>query len=200
MSKALQKVEDDDAEYGPAMSALNSRQRSFVMALFTGHGRHGRVSEAYLAAGYSGDNANAVAASASRLLHSDSVQAAISEVCRRALGGMAHDPVRVVQEIMSDPSHEDRLRAAGRVLDHAAPTVQQISVTHEDITPASRDKDLVSYLRELIALGVVREKLIDKFGFSGLSRYERLMQIEDATFTEVVPTTAVADDGEPPLW
>jgi hypothetical protein len=196
MTKALTQRDDDDAEYGPAMSALNTRQRAFVMNLFTGSGRYGRYSEVYLKAGYASSNPEAVSACASRLLHSDSVQAAISEVCRRALGGMAHDAIGVVAEILADPTHKDRLKAATRVLDHAAPTVQQISVTHEDVTPASRDKDLVAYLRELIALGVERNKLVEKFGFSGLSRYEKLLAIEDATFTEVVP----ASEDEPSNW
>ena len=47
-----------------------------------------------------------------------------------------------------------------------------------DVTVNHTDSALQD-LRTLIGLGVAREKLVEIFGFSGLSRYEKMLEEQD---------------------
>ena len=84
-----------------------------------------------------------------------------------------------MREIIGDPEHRDRLKAAQTILERIEPTLSRIdvSVKHEII---DRDGEAVSYLRKLRELGVSREKMEEELGYSDLPRYERLLQLEDA--------------------
>ena len=193
MTKLPAPDDDDDDDLGPAMAALLPRQRAFVQELFNKRPAPGRISAAYRAAGYGeGSSPDAVAANASRLTQNPNIQAAIKELTVKVAGSLAPEALDVLREIMHDPTHKDRARVASQFVERAAPQVQQIAVTHEDITPASRDREMVAYLRKLLSLGVSRQKLEDELGYSALPKYERLMRLEDqskgivdAEFTEV---------------
>ncbi len=77
VSKSIVAVENTD-DLGPAMLALLPRQRAFVEALFINRGpQRGRLSAAYVAAGYQG-SPEAIAAHASRLMQNPAIQAALA--------------------------------------------------------------------------------------------------------------------------
>src|SRR6202041_2107955 len=83
-----------------------------------------------------------------------------------------------VREVISDVAHKDRLKASMAVIERIDPveTRQHIEVTH---TAVNHDVDAVAVLRHLKAIGAPREMLELNFGYSGLSRYERLLAAED---------------------
>jgi phage terminase small subunit len=197
-------VADNPDDLGPAMAALLPRQRAFVEQLFINRQGRGRLSASAAAAGYGVNSTpHALAVIASRLVQMPAIVAAIREYTMRVASSLAPEAIDVLKDIMRDPSHKDRARIASQFVERAAPIVQQIQVTHEDVTPQSREKDMVAYLRRLLSLGVPREGLEKEFGYSGLPRYERLLKLEDASkpgaakqqieegsFTEVVVPSA----------
>jgi phage terminase small subunit len=202
-------VADNPDDLGPVMAALLPRQRAFVEQLFINRQGRGRLSASAAAAGYGvGSTPHALAVIASRLVQTPAIVAAIREYTVKVAGSLAPEALDVLKEILRDPMHKDRARIASQFIERAAPTVQQIQVTHEDVTPQSREKEMVNYLRHLLSLGVGREALEKEFGYSGLPRYERLMKLEDASkpvaakdqieegsFTEVViPSAAGLED------
>jgi phage terminase small subunit len=103
----------------------------------------------------------------------------IAEVTKKTIRSAAPHAIAAVQEILADPKHKDRLKAANVVLERIDPTVvrHDINVTHT----IDRNAEAVAYLRKLKALGVSRDKLEDELGYSDLPRYERLLALEDAS-------------------
>jgi len=101
---------------GPAMRALNERQRYFVCALMV-YG--GEQSEAYRAAGYNVTTDNSAGASASRLARSDGIVAAIKEEAMRRLDSAPALAVSTLVELASYKNNDDkvRLKAANSILD-----------------------------------------------------------------------------------
>ena len=59
---------------------------------------------------------------------------------------------------------------------HPAETGHTVDVHHH----VDHDAEAIAQLRMLKSLDVPRAKLEEVFGFTGLSRYERLLDIEDA--------------------
>jgi hypothetical protein len=88
-------------------------------------------------------------------------------------------PLAAVREIIADPDHRDRLKAAQTILERVEPTMARldVNVRHQVI---DRDGEAVAYLRKLKALGVSRDKMEAELGYSDLPRYERLLALEDA--------------------
>ena len=109
----------------------------------------------------------------------------ISEVTRRQIRTAAPEALAAVREIIADPEHRDRLKAANVILERIEPTMQRVDVhvKHETI---DRNAEAVAYLRKLKALGVSREKLEAELGYSDLPRYERLLALEDAKKAAVI--------------
>jgi len=100
-------------EYGPAMRILTEKQREFVSRLVeTGCS----YTDAARAAGYSGVSANSLRVTGHRLAHDDKVIAAIREEAERKMRAGAAFGVHALEEIARDPTHKDRLRAAGKLL------------------------------------------------------------------------------------
>jgi hypothetical protein len=190
MTKELVKRDEDDAEYGPAMAALQPKQRAFVMNLFTGSSRNGRYSEAYLKAGYVNSNPETTAACASRLLHNERVQLAISEVTRKAASSLAPEALHALTEILADPMHKDRARVATALVERAAPSIQQIAVSHTHEIVDKRVEEINALQIQRDKLGASREALIATWGAQGLARIEANERaskpvIEDGSFVEV---------------
>src|SRR5262249_9665056 len=103
----------------------------------------------------------------------------IEEVTRKQIRSSAPEAIAAVREIIADPEHRDRLKAAQTILERIEPTLQRLDVRvkHEAV---DRDGEAVAYLRKLRALGGSREKLGQEVGFPDLTRYERLLELEDA--------------------
>lgn len=101
---------------GPAMRALNERQRMFVCALAVYGGDQG---EAYRIAGFNVANDNSARACASRLANSAPVVEAIKEEALRRLDSASMLAVSTLVELASikNPDNKVRLNASNSLLD-----------------------------------------------------------------------------------
>jgi hypothetical protein len=166
----------DAAELGPAMRALNERQRAFVVA-FVVMGES--ATAAARAAGYLDSGSGSIRVIAHRLIHDTRVQAAITEEGARRLKGMMPAALQAVQEIVENPQHKNRLNAAFGVLNRSG--------LHELI----ERKEVHEFRRE--------EKIAEIREFAaqlGLDAKQLLGRCIDVEFEEVEPSPA-APDGEP---
>jgi phage terminase small subunit len=162
-------------------AACTPKERAFVHHLMTLKPERGYKVQAARLAGYGKDStAHNVSALAQELLRKPRVIALIAEMVPKRIHAMAPNALEAYDEILADRSHKDRHKIATAVLERIAPTVSRVDVNvrHEIV---DRDKDMVAYLRKLLALGVSREKLIEELGYSDLPRYERLLALEDAS-------------------
>jgi hypothetical protein len=103
----------------------------------------------------------------------------IAEITRKQIRSSAPEAVAAVREIIANPEHRDRLKAAQTVLERIEPTMQRLDV-HVKHETVDRNAEAVAYLRKLLTLGVPRDKLEQELGYSDLPRYERLLALEDA--------------------
>jgi hypothetical protein len=168
-------------EWGPCMKALASdRHRAFVLALYEVPLGYGAQVKAAKRAGFgtSTSSIQSMASIASRLAHDEKIQAAIREEDEKRIRASAPRAIRALSRLVENPNHKDHARGIGMVLDRVHPTEQRhvVDVHHH----VDHDAEAVAQLRMLKALDVSREKLEEVFGFSGLSRYERMLELEDA--------------------
>ncbi len=108
----------DEPEYGPAMQALNERQRLFVMAMIEFPGSS--QAEAARRAGYS-DVKDAAKVRGHYCAHNPAVQAAIREEASKRLNSASLTAAGVLMELLTDEAVEpkDRIKAAGMLLDRS---------------------------------------------------------------------------------
>jgi hypothetical protein len=167
-------------EWGPCMKALASdRHRAFVLALYEVPLGYGAQVKAAKRAGFGTSTSSAKSWSviASRLAHDEKIQAAIREEDEKRIRASAPRALRALGRLIENPNHKDHGRAIGMVMDRVHPTEQRHVVdVHHHI---DHDAEAVAQLRMLKGLGVARAKLEEVFGFSGLSHYERLLELED---------------------
>jgi hypothetical protein len=100
--------------FGPAMSALNDGQRTFVFCLNNAGNKN--AAEAYRAAGYAETNARQ---HAYHMLHQPNIQAAIREDAVARFGGNVGLALNAIVEMAENPQHKDRLAASKTILNHA---------------------------------------------------------------------------------
>lgn len=135
-------VEHVDGELGPAMAALNEKQRLFVRALFESPKKHGAAVYAARVAGYgtSTSSVRSMANIASRLSSDPKVQDAIQEESRKYVTTLGPLAVRALKNLAGTPSHRDHGRALGMIIDRVLPTqsTHTVKVQH-DATPGMRD-------------------------------------------------------------
>lgn len=165
--------------FGPAMSALNERQRSFVIALVTGEPGHGSLTRAYIAAGYECSDRSLAGKAAHRLSRDDRVIAAIAEESKKIVRVHHPEASLALLNLIRNPDHKDHARAIGMVLDRVDPmtTNHSMTVTHKVVDP---DQEALQELRAARHLGATREKLLELFGANGLERLEALEAAENA--------------------
>lgn len=168
---------EDDARFGPAMRALNVRQRAFVISMLeTGvnspmlHARN---------AGYAGDN-GVLAVTGYRLSHDDRIQAAILEEGERRLKAAAALATSRVVEMLDSADEKIKLKAAEMIFNRTglhARTEHKVTVEHvED------DATLVDRAKRLAAdLGVDITKMI---GYSHMETLPAPGPVIDGEFTE----------------
>jgi phage terminase small subunit len=161
-----------DEELGPAMLALNPRQRSFVLELATGPSGYGSEIRAARAAGYTGTDAS-VRVSTHRTLHNQKVQDALREVGIKQIRASAFAAIRQTQRIANDIEHRDCLRACITLMDRGGFAVE----THHTVTVEhkSLDDQALEALRTMRMLKASREQLEAMFGVAGLLRYEGML-------------------------
>ena len=168
----------DWSDFGPKVQALRDRERRFVWAYLinsmTTVGANGAQSARD--AGFS-DAAEGAKVRAHHLLHRMDVQEAIQELAARELRGLALPALAALGSILKKPDHPDRQKVALSVLSRIGLGEQQAVNfnLHAEVTVNHTDAALDD-LKRLMDLGVPREKLLETFGFSGLSRYEKMLE------------------------
>lgn len=172
---------DDWSGFGPKMQALKDRERRFVWAYLTNSLLDGRSNGAQSArdAGYS-DVKEGAKVRAHALMHRKDILDAMQEVAANELRGLAIPAVVAMAKIIGNEAHVDHRRAVESVLDrigHGARTQIDLNVSGE--VNVNHTDAAVEDLRRLKALGVPREKLLETFGYSGLDRYERMLDEAD---------------------
>jgi phage terminase small subunit len=110
---ALRKNPDEEI-LGPAMSALNERQRAWVQAYYeTG----GNATEASKRAGYAPTSYGSAAVMGCRMRQSPKIQKAMAEYIHgEACGDGIRLGYEVVYKIASNPQHKDQFKAASLLL------------------------------------------------------------------------------------
>ncbi len=143
---------DQDTQLGPAMAALNERQRLFVIALFE-LGPKGNATEAAIRAGYTDNGTNYICVQASRLMASPKVQEAIREEAATQVGAALPYAQRGMMQILRDPAHQDHAKMIKHVqaLGGLNPT-QKHEVVHKT-DAASLRADLMAAIEHLRAVG-----------------------------------------------
>jgi phage terminase small subunit len=176
--------------WGPAMTALDDRRRAFIIALYEIPRGTGAQTRAARMAGFGTAKSSALsmAVIASQLIHDPRILAALEEEDKRRIRAAAPRAIRALGELIEDGSHKDHMRAIDAVLARTHPITTQHTVTVEH--RIDHDAEAVAQLRTLKGLGVVKEKLIEVFGFSGLGRYERMLEAEDIKAGKLIEAKA----------
>ena len=182
------------------LSLKTDKERAFVCSYCT---NGGIGSDAARVAGYGetvkNPDAQYFASTAYRLLGIERIRDAVLALSKRTIRTLAAKAVQTVSEILDDPNHKDRLRAAQAILDRSDPQIQKVDVTHThklDVT-----KESIEYLQHLKSIGASREMLIAEFGELGLSYYEDLLasredeSILDAEFVALPAPTGKEEWG-----
>jgi hypothetical protein len=116
------------AMMGPAMRSLsNDRQRAFARAYVVHPPGHGALINSYIAAGYGHPDSNRqnLSKNAHALSRDERVIAAIREEATKLLRLGHPEAVNTLYEIMRDPAHKDRWKAAAAILDRSDPQTTQ---------------------------------------------------------------------------
>jgi len=181
MTSAIPKqIAELEGPLSAAEAACSARERRFVYWLLNLPPKKGfRVRAARLSGFGESSTPHVLNSLVQALLGQQRIIDLIVEVTRKQIRSSAPEALAAVREIIADPTHRDRLKAAQTILERIEPTMQRIdvSVKHEVV---DRDGEAVAYLRKLKSLNVSREKLEEELGYSDLPRYERLLELEDA--------------------
>jgi hypothetical protein len=174
-----------EIELGPKMQALPERERKFVWFYLTNEGPPNGA-QAARDAGYS-DAAEGAKVRAHALLHRERVILALEEVGKKAFRGLLGPAIKATAAMIADPKHVDHAKVVSSTLARLGLTERtgvDVNVTGE-LTVNHTDAAL-NDLRALLALQVPREKLVEIFGFSGLSRYEKMLAESDARAPKLI--------------
>lgn len=174
------------------MQALSERERKFVWFYVTNEGPP-NAAQAARDAGYS-DVSEGAKVRAHALMHRERVILALEEVGRKAFRGLLGPAVRAASRLIENDKHTDHSKAVFTTLARLGlgeKSSVDVSVSGE-VTVNHTDQAL-NDLRTLMGLGVAREKLEEIFGFSGLSRYEKMLLEQDRAAGKVIEHRA--DEG-----
>lgn len=167
-------------EMGPKLAACSERERAFVWHLLTD--ADGNASEAAKLAGYSdpGNGSAAIRVRGFELMHRERVLQAIEEVGRQQFRTLLVPAIVRSKALLEKPDHPDHVKMLQSMLsrlgfgERSGVDVNvsgEVAVNHTDAA--------IEQLRILRGLGVSREKLVESFGFSGLSRYEKMLDEQE---------------------
>ena len=136
----------------------------------------GNQTRAAITAGYSEEFAKSIG---SRLARNPKVTAAIKEMADQRVRSSAVNAMDVIIEIMRDPTHKDRFKAAIEVANRSGlivTTQHEVKVAH-----TVDDTQMVERIRQLATgLGLDAKQLLGSVGVD-------LDKVIDAEFTEVTP-------------
>jgi hypothetical protein len=164
------------AECGPKMQACSERERLFVWHYLMLGGTYGLASEAARQAGFVDNDNGSIRVTAHRLLQRDRVLDALDEVGRKAFRSLLIPAVAAAAKLIENAKHPDHARTTLSTLSRLGLVEKSsvdLNVTGEVVL--SHTEEAVAQLRALRELGVPRAKLIELFGYSGLTRYETLL-------------------------
>lgn len=106
--------DEELAALSPAMAALVPRQRAFCY-FYISNGGHG--ANAVRSAGYSSKSPNYCRVMAHKLLHSKPILQAIHATSWAFLHSLTTPALSALSDVLRDPTHRDRVRAAALILD-----------------------------------------------------------------------------------
>lgn len=162
-------------ELGPKMQACSERERKFVWFYVTNEGPPNGA-QAARDAGYA-DSSEAAKVRGSELLHRERVILALEEVGKKAFRGLLGPAVKAAAELINNPKHVDHSKAVFTTLARLGlGEKSEVAINHTGEITVNHTDQALTDLRTLIGLGVAREKLVEIFGFSGLSRYEKMLE------------------------
>lgn len=172
-------------ELGPRMQALPERERKFVWFYLTNDGPPNGA-QAARDAGYS-DASEGAKVRAHALLHRERVILALEEVGKKAFRGLLGPAVKAAAQLIQNEKHVDHSKAVFTTLARLGlgeKSTLDVNVSGE--LQVNHTDQALNDLRTLLGLGVAREKLVEIFGFSGLSRYEKMLAEQDARAPKVI--------------
>ncbi len=166
---------DIEPEYGPAMAALNERQRAFVMALIEIPGITNKA--AAIRAGYS-DVSDGAKVRGHYLAHSALVQAAIREEAEKSLNSSSLVAAGVLMKILTDDgtANKDKIKAAGMLLDRSGFGAAQTI----NVNKTTTDRTGKAIMERIAQLG-------QKLGLDPVKLLSGSAEPVDAEFSEVEP-------------
>jgi hypothetical protein len=163
-----------DLEFGPAMSALNERQRAFVLAMVEVPGcSH---AEAARRAGYS-DHLEGAKVRGHYCAHNPAVQEAIREEAGRRLNASSLMAAGILMKMLTDEEIEpkDRIKAAGMLLDRSGFGAAQTINVNKTVTRKVDASEAMARIAEF------RQKFPQQFAkLTGVAP-----EVIDAEFSEV---------------
>ncbi len=176
MNKQLVPADDEVNDFGPCMQACLPKERQFILHLL--EGKSGAQAARLAGYGAEGSTAETFARISYRTLSRGRVTDALAEQSRMTIRSLTPSAIQAVKDILTTTNHKDRAKVALNVIERVDPIVQktEVTVTHT----VDHDGEAVAQLRMLKSLNVAHERLEEVFGFSGLSRYEKLLALEDA--------------------
>lgn len=182
-----------EIELGPKMQACTERERRFVWFYVTDD--DGNASEAARKAGYAdpGPASASIRVQAHNLMHRERVLAAIEEAGRKAFRGLLMPAVRATKTIIDTPKHPDHAKVVLSTLSRLGQSERTgVDVKVEGEIQHNHTDQALNDLRVLINLGVAEEKLVEVFGFSGLSRYRKMLAEQESRAPRMIEGEVVS--------
>lgn len=173
------------SDLGPAMQALTTLQRRFVVAWFVS----GQREKAAHMAGYAGEPGdNLLSVSAHTVWHHPKVQAAIIEYAKAALKTLVPASLLALKSVIEDVGHKDRVKALGMVLNRTGLHETQ-EVIHDHRTE-TREEQLMRITEKATALG-----LDPKIVLGGAAAFIKpAPEAIDVDAVDISPTTEGLED------
>jgi hypothetical protein len=184
----------ESTELGEAMAALSAKEQSFVRALFQ-PGVTGAA--AARAAGYGaadGSSTNkTLARIAFRLRSRPPVVRAIVEECQRTVKSLGPEAIAGMREIIADRKNRDRGKMIRFVIEKIDPALMLVQHQHDVTLRVDHEAETLKALRWLREVGVPRSKLIEHFGFTGLARYEKMLDERELREPKLIEARSPAE-------
>lgn len=171
------------------MQALPERERKFVWFYLTNEGPPNGA-QAARDAGYS-DASEGAKVRAHMLLHRERVILALEEVGKKAFRGLLGPAIKATAALIADSKHSDHAKTVSATLSRLGLVEKSgVDVTVSGELTVNHTDQALNDLRTLVGLGVAEEKLIEIFGFSGLSRYRKMLVEQEARAPKLIEGTA----------
>jgi hypothetical protein len=185
---------DVPTELGPAMAACSEMERRWVIAYLENGCQD--AGDAAKKAGYSdpGPHSAAIRVRGWELRHRPRVMEALQEVARTHFGGLLLPAVMAAEDLIKSRKHPDHAKMVLAVLSaHGLGdrTKLDVNVSGQVEHITNRTDAALASLEYMLSLNVPRDKLIETFGYSGLSRYEAMLA--EKKQAKALPAPAATD-------